>query len=95
MKRKPFTLFLLAAGLATSAVVNASQVYIFEQIDSNHNGAISREEATIRADLIENFTQLDSNGDNSLSVDEYSDYMNKGVPPEDVEIPEPGAAPVR
>ncbi len=94
MKSKQLMLFLLTAGIATSTMLNASQIYIFEELDSNRNGAISMDEAMIRQDLVDNFAEIDRDGDNSLSVDEYSDYMNKGVPPEDVEIPEPGAAPV-
>ncbi len=93
MNHKPLMLLLLT-GVATSTMLNAAQIYIFEELDSNRNGAISMDEAKVRADLVENFTEIDSDGDNTLSVDEYSNYMNKGVPPEDVEIPEPGAAPV-
>lgn len=93
MNHKPLMLLLLI-GVATSTMLNAAQIYIFEELDSNRNGAISMDEAKVRADLVENFTEIDSDGDNTLSVDEYSNYMNKGVPPEDVEIPEPGAAPV-
>ncbi len=93
MNHKPLMLLLLT-GVATSTMLNAAQIYIFEELDSNRNGAISMDEAKVRADLVENFAEIDSDGDNTLSVDEYSNYMNKGVPPEDVEIPEPGAAPV-
>lgn len=93
MKSKLITLFSLIT-ITISAPLLAMEVYIFEDIDSDHNGAISRSEAAIREDLAEEFSEIDTNGDNSLSVDEYSSYMNKGVPPEDVEIPEPGAAPV-
>lgn len=93
MKSKQLILFLLC-GVAASSALHAAQIYIFEEIDSDHNGAISTSEAAIRTDLVENFTEIDSNGDGTLSVDEYSRYMNEGSPPEDVEIPEPGAAPV-
>lgn len=69
---------------------------IFEDIDTDHNGAISRDEAKVRMDLASNFDEIDKNGNGSLSVDEYTDYHNKGrLVPEEVEIPEPGAAPVR
>ncbi len=67
---------------------------IFEDIDTDHNGAISRDEAKVRMDLASNFDEIDKNGNGSLSVDEYTDYHNKGrLVPEEVEIPEPGAAP--
>ena len=93
MKIKSLTLLLLF-GMSASSTINAQEPYIFEEIDSDRNGAISRSEATARAELVVNFGQIDSDGDGTLSVDEYSAYMNEGVPPEDVEIPEPGAAPV-
>lgn len=85
---------LLLCGIGTATAIHAEQTYIFEDIDRNHNGAISMGEAKVRGDLVKNFKEIDTNGDNALSVDEYSAYMNEGSPPEDVEIPEPGAAPV-
>jgi Ca2+-binding EF-hand superfamily protein len=68
---------------------------LFEELDSNHNGAISKTEAAARMDLSNNFDSIDKNGNGSLSVDEYTAYENKGrMVPEEVEVPEPGAAPV-
>lgn len=93
MKLKIHPLILLL-GMAASSTLIAEEPYIFEHIDSDHNGAISLQEAGARAELVTNFSEIDSDHDGSLSVDEYSTYMNKGLPPEDMEIPEPGAAPV-
>lgn len=93
MKHKLMMMFPLFT-LIISSSISASEVYLFEEIDLDHNGAISRSEAAVRDDLSEDFTEIDTDGNKSLSVDEYSNYMNKGVPPEDVEVPEPGAAPV-
>lgn len=74
----------------------AQEPVIFEDIDTDHNGAISRDEAKVRMDLTSNFGEIDKNGNGSLSVDEYTAYHNKGrLVPEEVEIPEPGSAPVR
>lgn len=87
-------LLLLLFGMGLAPILHAEQTYIFEDLDSNSNGAISMSEAKARPDLEKNFKKIDTNGDNSISVDEYSRYMNEGSPPEDVEIPEPGAAPV-
>jgi Ca2+-binding EF-hand superfamily protein len=95
MKMKTPGLVLLL-GLTTAATIQAQEPYLFEEIDVNHNGEISRSEAKIRHDLKNNFTRIDSNGNGTLSVDEYSAYANEGrLVPEDAEIPELGAAPVR
>jgi hypothetical protein len=94
MKTKSHTLILLF-GLASATTLYAQEPYIFEELDGNHNGAISMDEAKVRPDLVENFTEIDSDGNGTLSVDEYTAYHNKGrLVPEEVEIPEPGAAPV-
>jgi len=85
-----FSLFTCSAAFAQGGPI------MFEELDTDHDGAISREEAMIRMDLSSNFDAIDINGNGSLSVDEYSSYHNKGrMVPEVVEIPEPGAAPVR
>jgi hypothetical protein len=93
MKIKALSMIVLI-GISASSTLIAREMYVFEEIDGNKNGSISMSEAKVRADLLNNFSEIDSDGNGSLSVDEYSTYMNKGVPPEDVEIPEPGAAPV-
>jgi Ca2+-binding EF-hand superfamily protein len=91
----PKAVLLLTLSAAATALY-AQMPYIFEEIDVNHDGAISMSEAAVRTDLHADFAKADSNGNGSLSVDEYSAYMNKGqMAPEDVEIPEPGAAPVK
>lgn len=90
----PVFLLLLALGTSTSLPA-ADRPVIFEDIDTNHNGAISKEEAKVREDLAEDFAEYDTDGNGSLSVDEYSKHENEGrMAPEDVEVPEPGAAPV-
>lgn len=95
MKNRSHTLILLLGLSAAATALHAMEPYIFEEIDTDHNGAISMEEAKVRADLSTDFATADKDGDGTLSVDEYSAYMNKGkMAPEDMEIPEPGAAPV-
>ncbi len=91
------SLLLLLLGLSLSGALYAqdSEPVIFEDIDTDHDGAISREEARVRMDLVNNFSEIDSNNNGTLSVDEYTAYHNKGhLVPEEVEIPEPGAAPL-
>lgn len=82
---------LMAAGSSYAQM----EPMLFEDLDTNHNGAISMEEAKVRADLTKDFKMIDKNGNGSISVDEYTAYENKGkMVPEEVEVPEPGAAPV-
>lgn len=86
---------LLLFGLSAAAATHAQEPYLFEDLDGDHNGAISMDEAKVRQDLVDNFARIDSDSDGTLSVDEYSSYANEGrLAPEDAEIPEPGAAPV-
>lgn len=87
---------ILLLGLSSASILHAQEPYIFEDIDSNHNGEISMDEAKVRPDLLKDFARSDSNGNGSLSIDEYTAYANKGQMIQDeVEIPELGAAPVR
>lgn len=67
---------------------------IFDDIDTDADGCISKEEASVRDDMVKNFKMIDKNKDGSICVDEYTVYENKGkLSPEEVEIPEVGAAP--
>lgn len=93
MKNYLQTLIFLC-GITATATCVAMRPYLFEEIDTDHNGAISMEEAAMRDDLKQHFAEIDKDKSGDLSVDEYSSYENAGMMPEDVEIPEPGAAPV-
>lgn len=87
----PLMLGLMAAGNGYAQM----EPTLFEDLDTDHNGAISMKEAKVRMDLTNNFTMIDKDGNGSISVDEYTAYENKGrMVPEEVEVPEPGAAPV-
>lgn len=87
-----FSMFgLLMAGTATAQ----DDPRLFEDIDSNHNGEISMDEAKEYQDLNNDFNKIDKNSDGWISVDEYTVYENRGkIVPEEVEVPEPGAAPM-
>lgn len=86
----PIALMLALAGGAA----HAQESMLFEDIDSNHNGSISMDEAKASG-MAESFAKMDSNGDKGVSVDEYTAFVNEGrLVPEEVEVPEPGAAPV-
>lgn len=86
---------LMVAGGSHAASHGETEHMLFEDLDSDHNGAISMKEAQVRKDLSADFKAIDSNGNGSISVDEYTAYENKGrLVPEEVEVPEPGAAPM-
>lgn len=94
--KRSIPILLLSLFVFNAAYAQEEEPVVFEDIDTDHNGAISRDEAKVRMDLSSNFGEIDKNGNGSLSVDEYTAYHNKGrMVPEEVEIPEPGAAPVR
>ena len=85
----------LLLGLLTIGTACAQEPAMFEDLDANHNGSISMKEAMAHKELADKFDQIDKNGDKGISVDEYTAYVNKGkLVPEEVEVPEPGAAPV-
>lgn len=95
MIRHTMTSCLLLGFLAAGTAYAQMEPQLFEDLDTDHNGAISKAEAKVRADLTKDFKMIDKNGNGSISVDEYTAYENKGkIVPEEVEVPEPGAAPV-
>jgi hypothetical protein len=95
MKMKAPALIILL-GLSATSTLHAQEPYIFDDLDGNHDGGISMDEAKVRPDLVKNFDSIDSNDNGTLSVDEYAAYANKGqLIQDEVEIPELGAAPVR
>ena len=44
---------------------------MFQQLDTNHDGYVSKEEAKRSADLTARFNQLDTNHDGLISAEEY------------------------
>lgn len=86
-----------AMALAASAglSVAAEQATTFEQFDRDGNGYISMDEAQAGAELSSNFKATDKNGDGQLDISEFSAFEGQGrlSPPEESEVPEPGAAP--
>lgn len=81
---------------ATSAyAAEGEKPVIFDDIDTDASGCISKDEATVRKDLIDNYANIDTDKDGKLCIDEYTAYHNRGrETAEEVEIPEVGAAPV-
>jgi hypothetical protein len=49
-----------------------SRAQMFNQVDANHNGSISRGEAGVSPPLVVIFTQMDTNGDGVLDAAEFN-----------------------
>jgi len=69
----------------------------FEELDTDGNAVISKDEAKVRKDLKKEFKNIDKDGNGKLDLSEYQIYEGKGrfEPPEDTETPELGAAPTQ
>ncbi|MBD3619312.1 MAG: calmodulin [Chromatiales bacterium] len=91
MKGMLFMAMVVAFGTAAMAEVPMT----FEDLDRDANGYISQSEAAARKDLKAGFAAIDRDGDGRLTIGEYQAYEGKGrmSPPEESEVPEPGAAP--
>lgn len=89
--------FLGALFTATiSGCATESKTIMFEDIDANADGCISKEESVARTELRDNFSKADTDKSGTVCVDEYTTWHNRGrMEKEEVEIPEPGAAPVK
>lgn len=85
----PVGLFLLVTACASKTPV------VYDDLDTDANGYITKSEAKVRRDLIKNWEQIDKDGDGKVTVTEYESYEGKGrlSSPEDLAEPEPGAAP--
>jgi hypothetical protein len=96
MKKMPFVTAIAASAIIFSGgAVMAEEVLTFEQLDVDGNGYISAEEAQVRTELSDALKDSDADGDGQLNIAEFSAFEGKGrlTPPEDVAVPEPGAAP--
>ena len=99
MDLKVTSLVLVGAlfAVATSGCIfTEEKVVMFEDIDANADGCITKSEATTRPSLSEFFGDADTDKDGKVCVDEYTKWHNRGrMEKEEVEIRETGAAPVR
>jgi hypothetical protein len=86
----------LVPGLFIAAGLQAADAILtFDEMDRDSNGYISLDEAKATNDIANNFKQIDTNDNGNINITEFQNYMGKGrnTPPEEMEIPEPGAAP--
>lgn len=54
---------------------------VFTQLDVNHDGEISVQEAVDNPALSHNFTNTDSNHDGAVTIDEFAYFIKKTPPP--------------
>lgn len=68
---------------------------MFEDLDTDFDGYISREESTAIPELHENYDKSDLNDDGQLDVSEFAAFegADQPIPPYYSSEPEPGAAP--
>jgi len=78
MRKLNTALTVLAALGISTGVALANQAPSFAQVDSNHDGKISKSEASKVTGLSAKFADADANGDGSLDAMEYRAAVNKG-----------------
>lgn len=88
----------LAAIFAHATILPAqagNDYSVFENIDGNADGFISKNEAQVREDLSKEWKNIDKDGDGQLDISEFSAFEGQGdlTPPQDPDMGEPGAAP--
>jgi hypothetical protein len=95
---KPLTVIVYSGMLLAAAhSVTAENAYpIYEEIDFNTDGWISKQEASQRPDLLANWERIDTNNDGLIGPMEYLHYESGSsyVPPDDRQDMDPGAAPL-
>jgi len=88
-------LSLFSLLLVASCSQTKQGMMTFEEMDTDANGYISPAEAKVGQSIGGKFNQVDTNKDGKINIEEYQAYMGKHrmTPPEEMETPEPGAAP--
>jgi hypothetical protein len=83
-------------GLCVVTGLAAEEVKMFEELDVDSDGYISKKEAMAQKSIEKNWKKADKDNDGRLDISEFSAFEAEGayVPPEDREIAEPGAAPL-
>ena len=88
-------LFITGFVAACSQATKQEGMYTFEELDHNANGYISMSEAGTMPSISKQFKSIDTDADGNINITEFQAYMgrNRMTPPEEMEVPEPGAAP--
>ncbi len=60
-----------ATGMSATTGPGGEAAPLFKELDANHDGYISKEEAKRSADITSRFDKLDLNHDGRISVDEF------------------------
>ncbi len=89
---------LILSGAVMAAdedMMDGNDMTTFEGIDTDGDHYISKEEAAAREDLSTHWESIDTDHNGRLNSSEFSAFEGEGrfVPPDENEIPEPGAAP--
>ena len=86
----------IVLGLGMITALSAEEVKTFEELDANSDGYISKDEAMAQKSIERNWAKADKDKNGRLDISEFSAFEAAGKyePPEDREIPEPGAAPL-
>ena len=94
IKKTPYFILCSIFLLATACQTEKGPV-VYDELDTDADGYITKGEAKVRPDLLKNWKQADTDGDGKLTVEEYIGYEGKGrlEAPDDLETPELGAAP--
>lgn len=93
MKKMMQLVFVFLANLAFVNVYAANQV--FDDIDTDKDGYISKSEAEANKSIQSNWDKVDRDMNGKVDISEFSAFEGEGMfqPPE-LEEPEPGAAPM-
>lgn len=94
--KRTINIAAFALGLCVAGGLGAEEVKMFEDLDADSDGYISKTEAMAQKSIAKNWMKADKDKDGRLDISEFSAFeaIEAFVPPDDREISEPGAAPL-
>ena len=91
---KYYRLLILVLMLFFCGNIFAEEVKLFDDIDDNGDGYITKQEARDLTEIKANWGKADTDKDGKIDVSEFSAFEGREMfQPVEVEEPEPGAAP--